>query len=326
MTCHKSKCIKLSITAVKEKSITLSKSFSQIIESIKLPGSVFSEGSHFIFPHDSKMFVLCDVKQYYHGNGRYVVVFDLENGSLDFIDKEVRRYCPFKNKLVALEQNPKSPGKKFNELCPSSSCEWVKSPIEDFPAVVRYPDVLVHSSHGQLFIISGKFLHVYAFELKQWFKFELEITDGTIEPSLFTTYAILDEKLFICYADKAKLYCVDTREITNGIITQSHPGMYTLLLTLMLYPVNYIIMHENYLVALYINDQDKYNCFIERAWYYSTCCDHWHNITSFDPYIDGQWFTTEDGKAAIAKLSASWYVLYGWDISVKTYQVQLSEE
>jgi len=311
--------------AIMEKTIKLSKSFSEEMENMKLPGSVFSEGSHFIFSHGNKMFVLCDIKKYYSIMGRFVVVFDLQNGSLDvIIDKELRRLCPLKNKFFALERDPKSPGKVFYELDPSCY-KCVKSSIESLPVFdIKYPDMLVYSS--QLLVISGSLLQVFVLDLKQWFGFKLAIADGTLEASLFTTYAILDEKLFICYADKNELYCIEMQEINDHIITQSLPGrLITICPTRVLYPVNYIAVHEKRLVALYVKN-DGYTTTIDRAWYYSTCCDHWHYITNYDPYIDGQWFTMEDGKAAVAKLSASWTLWYGWYITVKICQVQLSEE
>jgi len=57
---------------------------------------------------------------------------------------------------------------------------------------------------------------------------------------------------------------------------------------------------------------------INRAWYYRSQCDHWHNITSYDPYVDGQWFMMENGKAAVAELSASWnYAWRTWSIVAK---------
>ena len=89
---------------------------NQVIPIIKLPGSMFTEGSHFIFSHGAngdKVLALCDMKKYYNIIGRYVVLFDLQNGRLDFIDKEVRRMCPYQNGFVVLERDLKSPGIKI---------------------------------------------------------------------------------------------------------------------------------------------------------------------------------------------------------------------
>ena len=325
MTCHKSKCIKLSIKPVIERSIKLSESFSKVLENIKLPGSMFTEGSHFLFSHGpdgGKVLALCDLKKYYNIIGRYVVLFDLQNGRLDFIDKEVRRMCPYKNSFVALERDPKSLGRAFYDL--DLSCfTWVTSSIQPIPTIdIKYPDVLAYSS--LLFVISGSLLQVFAFDVKKWFKFKLVITNGTIEASLTTTYAIMNDRLYICYADRTELYYVEMQEINDAIVMQSQPAtLMTLNLTRILCSVNFIIVHEDYLVALFMNTEDKYICW---AWYYNASCDHWHNITSCDPYIDGQWFTMEDGKAAVAKLSAEWSVWYGWDINVTIHKVQLSED
>ena len=270
-----------------ERSIKLSGSFSKVLEYIKLPGSMFTEGSHFIFSHGDKIFVLCDVKKYYNIIGRYVVLFYLRNGRLDFINKEVRRMCPYKNSFVTLERDPKSPGRAFYDLDPSYFT-WVASSIQPIPTIdIKYPDVLVYSS--LLLVVSGSLLQVFAFDVKKWFKFKLIITNSTIEASLTTTYAIMNDRLYICYAEKAELYYIDMREINDAIVTQSQPArLMTLNLTCILCSVNFIIVHEDYLVALFMNTEDKY---IRWAWYYSASCDHWHNITSYDPYIDGQWFT-----------------------------------
>ena len=133
----------------------------------------------------------------------------------------------------------------------------------------------------------------------------------------------MNDRLYICYADKNELYYIKMHEINDAIIIQSKPAMMTLNLTCILSPVNFIIVHEDYLMALFVNTEEKY---IRWAWYYSASCDHWHNITSYDPYIDGQWFTMGNGKAAIAKLSAEWSLWYGWDINITIHQVQLSVE
>ena len=116
-----------------------------------------------------------------------------------------------------------------------------------------------------LLVISGNLLQVYAFDLQQWFQFRLLITDGIIEASLTTTYAIMNDRLYICYADKTELYYIEMQEI-NNIITQSQPTklMTSLNLTRTLYPVNYITIHEDYLVAFFINTEDKH---IRWAWY-----------------------------------------------------------
>ena len=88
MACHKSAKFKLSVKLVVEQNIKLSKSFSQVMQDIKLPGSIFTEGSHFIFSHDDKVMVLCDMKKYYNFNGRYVVLFDLQNADLILLIKK----------------------------------------------------------------------------------------------------------------------------------------------------------------------------------------------------------------------------------------------
>ena len=322
MSCHKSRCVKLTMKVVTEKSIKLSESFSPVMENIKLPGSLFTGGSHFIFSCDGKLLVLCDIKKYYNSNGRYVVLFDLQNETLDFIDKEVRRLCLAKNDFVALQRDPKSPGRDFYTLDPSYRT-WVNSSIQPLPTFdIKYPDMLAYSS--LLLVISGSSLQVFVFDLQQWFRFKLVMTDDKIEASLTTTYTIMNDRLYICYTDKAELYYINIQEINDAIATQSQPArLMTLCPIRMLYPVNFISVHEDCLVALYINTVDKS---IQRAWYYSEGCDHWHVITSFDPYIDGQWYAMEDGKAAVAKLSASWSMWHGWDITVKIHQVHLTED
>ena len=325
MGCHRSKHVKLSLNLVTKKSIKLSKSFSKVLENLKLPSSMFTEGSHFIFSRGDKIFVLCDVKNYYKFGGRYVVLFDLQNSTLEFIDKEIRRLCPHGNSFVALEKNPKLPGRAFYDLN-LSCCTWVASnAIQPIPTVeIKYPDMLAYSS--LLLVISGNLMQVFTLDMKKWFQFKLVIKQGTIEASLMTTYAIKHDRLYICHADESRLYYIDMADINDAIITQSQPAkLMTLHLKNMLFPVNYIITHEDYLVALFVNTED-YEKYIRWGWYYSASCDHWHNISSFDPYIDGQWFTMEDGKAAVAKLYSYWSLLYGWDITITTHQVQLSEE
>ena len=320
--CHKSRCVKLTMKVVAEKSIKLSESFSPVMENIKLPNSIFTDGSHFVFSHDGKLLVLCDMKKYYNSNGHYVVLFDLQTDTLDFIDKEVRRLCQTKNGFVALKRDTKSPGRDFYTLNPSCR-KWVNSSIQPLPTFdIKYPYILACSS--LLLIINGNSLQVFVFDLQQWFKFSLVITDDKIEASLTTSYAIMNDRLYICYTDKVTLYYIDIEEINDAIARQSQPArLMTLCPVRMLYPVNFIVVHEDCLVALHINTQDKS---IHRAWYCSEGCDHWHVITNSDPYIDGQWFAMEDGKAAVAKMSASWYMFYGWDITIKIHQTHLIED
>ena len=330
MGCHKSKCVKLTMKDVAEKSMKLSKSLLPVMEKIKLPGSMLTSGSHFTFSYNGKLLVLCDLKKYDNSNGRYVVVFDLENETLDFIDREVKRLCLTKDGFVALQEDTKSPGRDFYTL--DSSChKWdSSSSIKPLPTYdIKYPDMLSYSS--LLLVISGNLLQVFAFEQKQWFEFRLEITNDKSEALLTATYVIMNDRLYICYADKAELYYINMLDINGAITTQSQPASYKPIR--MLYPgqVNIIMVLKDYLVALYINTNDS------QAWYYSEGCDHWHVISRFDLCIDGQWFTMEDGKAAVAKFSASelssgyWpmnYIWdkYTWDITVKINEVHLIVE
>jgi len=136
----------------------------------------------------------------------------------------------------------------------------------------------------------------------------------------------LGDQLFLCYAEAAELYCADMQQIIDTVMVQSQPvSDLKLHLIRILRPVNFIFVHEDVLVALYIM-QDGYDSFLNRAWY-SGRCNHWHNITTCDPFIDGQWVLMENGKAAVAKLSASWnYVWRTWSITAKIHQVQLETE
>ena len=79
--------------------------------------------------------------------------------------------CPHKNGFVALERDPKSPGRAFYDL--DLCCfTWVASSIQPIPMIdIKYPDVLVYSS--LLLVVSGSLLQVFAFDVKKWFKFKL---------------------------------------------------------------------------------------------------------------------------------------------------------
>ena len=118
---------------------------------------MFTEGSHFIFSHSDKV-LLRNLKKYYSINGRYVVLFDLQNGKLDFIDKEVRRMCPFKNKYAALERDTKSQGNAFYKLN-LPDYKWVSALFQPIPTPdIKYPDILAYSS--LLLVISYKSMHL----------------------------------------------------------------------------------------------------------------------------------------------------------------------
>ena len=256
--------------------------------------------------------------------GRYVLVLDLQSDIVDYLDLEVSRFCPHKDGFIALEHDPKSPGTKFNILDMSSS-KWVHSSIPPLVKCnVKYPVFLTYSN--LLLVFSGNHVQVLELTTKQWFVFELLTPSGTIKPACSTNYAILGDQLFLCYAEVAELYCADMQQIIDTVMVQSQPvSDLKLHLIRILRPVNFIFVHEDVLVALYIM-QDGYDSFLNRAWY-SGHCNHWHNIATCDSFIDGQWVLMENGKAAVVKLSASWnYVWRTWSITAKIHQVQLETE
>ena len=321
--CHSSKSVKLSTKMIKEKSFKASEAFAELMENVHFPGSPLTKGSHFVFLSENKMLVHCDLKKYYNLIGRYVVSFDLQNGVLDYINREVRQVCAFEDTFVAMEPKPSRIFYLFN---PSGN-EWKNSSFPPLPqSNIKYPDMLVYSS--LLLVVSGGCLQVLKLNTARWFVFELTIPSGTIKNSLTTYSVILDDKLFICLGEIKELYSLDLLEIKDAIFNKlpqlgKDSTVQQVCLTHMLYPVNYILLHKSYLVALHVLGNT-----VERAWYYRTCCNHWHNVASFDLYIDGQWFTMEDGSAAVAELSASWHMWYNgyyWNISTKIHQLQITD-
>ena len=309
---------------IKEKSFKASEAFAEIMERIQFPGSPLIKGSHFVFLNKNKMLVHCDLKKYYNPIGRYVVSLDFQNGVLDYVNREVRQVCAFEDTFIAMEPRPSRIFYLFN---PSAN-EWKNSLFPPLPqSSIKYPDMLVYSS--LLLVVSGGCLQVLKLNTAQWFIFELTVPSSTIQTSLTTYSVILDDKLFICFGEKKELYSLELLEIKDAIFNKlSQLGkdstVQQVCLTYMLYPVNYILLHKSYLVALHVQG----NATVERAWYYSTCCDHWHNVASFDSYINGHWFTMEDGNAAVAELSASWHMWYNgyyWNISAKIHQLQLTD-
>ena len=293
------------------------------MENIYFPGSPLTKGSHFVFLHKDKMMVHCDLKKYYKPVGRFVMSVDLKKGALDCIDREVRQVCVLKDTFVAMER---SPSRIFYIFDPSSG-QWKNSSFPPLPQCdIKYPDMLVYSS--LLLVISGSCLQVLKLDSEQWFVFKLSIPGGTIEASITTYHVILDDKLFVCIAEKKELYSLDLLEIKDAIFNKSpqlgkNSTVQQVHLTHMLYPVNYILLHKKYLVALHVLPDVS----VGQAWYYATCCNHWHNIVYVNPYVDGQWFTMEDGSAAVAELSAGWHVWYNgyyWNIGVKIHQLQLN--
>ena len=107
-----------------------------------------------------------------------MVLLDLQNEMLNFIDKQVRRLCLTKNSFIALKQGPKS-GRDFYTLNPSR-CEWISYSIPLLSIFdIKYPDMLLYFS--LLLIVSGSSLQMFVFDLQLWFKFKLVITDNKIE-------------------------------------------------------------------------------------------------------------------------------------------------
>ena len=323
--CPASKCSKLVLHLIKENSLQLSESLTQVLENMKLPCSVFTYGSHFLYYHDNKLFVLSDLKKWYNMMGRYVLVLDLQSNTVDYLDTQVRRFCPFEDSFLSLELDPKSPGTTFNTL-DKFKCKWVHSSV--LPLLnrdVKFPVFLSYST--LLLVFSGNHVQVFEMNSRRWHLFVLSTPSGPLEPALTTTYAILGDQLFLCYATTKDLYCADMQQITDDVVIQSQPiGNLTIHFTRVLHPVNCIFVHEDIIIALHIKQDGSIQC-TDRAWYYRSQCDHWHNITSYDPYVDGQWFMMENGKAAVAELSASWnYVWRTWSITAKIHQVQLLAE
>ena len=293
------------------------------MEDVQFPGSPLTKGSYFVFLRENKLLVHCNLKRYRNPIGLYILTIDLNNGKLDWIDQEIRQACSFKDNFLAMEC---SPSKIFYTLDLSSRI-WTKSSLPSLPqSQIRYPDMLMYSS--LLLVISGSCLQVLKLDSARWFVFKLSIPDHTIEASLTTYYTILDDQLFTCYAKKKELYSLDLLTIKDAIFNkppqpENDVKEEQVSLTLMLYPVNFILLHKTYVVALLIE-----NTCVQRGWYYGTRCNHWHNIATFVPYVDGQWFTMEDGSAAVAELSAVWHFWYNgyyWDFSVKVHQLELTD-
>ena len=323
--CPAPKCTRLVMYLKEEKTLQPSESFTQVLENMKLPCSVLTDGFHLLYYHDNKLLVLSDLKKWYNMMGRYVLVLDLQSCTVDYLNTQVRRFCPFEDGLLALELDPKSQGTKFHTLN-TSRCEWIRSfipPLLNRDA--KYPVFLTYSA--LLLVFSGNHIQVLDFNTKIWHLFVFSTPGNPLEPAVTTSYAILGDQLFLCYAKTKDLYCTDLLQITDAVVIQSQPTSdLTVSLTRVLHPVNCIFIHKDVLVALHITEDVsvRYN---DRAWYYSGQCDHWHSITTCGPYIDGQWFMMENGKAAVAELYAGWsYVWRSWSITAKVYQIQLEAE
>lgn len=257
--------------------------------------------------------------------GRYVLMLDLQTDTADYLDLEVSRFCQLKGGFIALERDPKSPGTKFKTL-DMSNYVWESSTIPPLSRCgIKYPVFITYSS--LLLVFSGNHVQVLELNTKQWFIFEFSVPSGPLEPACSTSYAILGDQLFLCHAETTVLYSTDIKQIVDAVMVQSQPvSDLKLHLNRILHPVNCIFVHEDILVALYIS-QDGYTTPLHQAWYYSVHCHHWHYITNSDPYIDGQWFTMENGKAAVAELSASWsYLWRTWSITAKIHHVQLETD
>jgi len=323
--CPASKCSRVTMCLTKEKSLQLSESLTQVLENMKLPCSALTDGSHFLYYHDNKLFVLSDLKKWYNMMGRYVLVLDLQSNTVDYLDTQVRRFCLFEDSFLSLELDPKSPGTKFNTL-DISTYKWVCSSVPPLlNRDVKFPVFLSYST--LLLVFSGNHVQVFDMNTRRWHLFVFSTPSGPLEPALTTSYAILGDHLFLCYAETTDLYFADMQQITDALVVQSQPtNNLTICFTRALHPVNCIFVHEEILIALYIKQDGSVQC-IDKAWYYRSQCDHWHNINTCDPYIDGQWFMMENGKAAVAELSASWnYVWRTWSVTAKIHEVQLDGE
>ncbi|XP_065919032.1 uncharacterized protein [Dysidea avara] len=323
--CHGPKCAKLTSRLHEERKFQPSQHFIKVVQNMKFPGNVFTDGSHFLYYRDNKLFVLGDMKKRYKMMGHFVLVLDLQNDTIDCIDSEVSTFCPVKDDFFALELDAKLPETKFNVL-DTSNCKWINTSIPPllkqntkFPVLLSYSNLLL--------VISGNHLQVLELNTKQWFGFKLQTSNAALKPALSTHYAILRDQLFLCYAETAELYCADMQQIITAVKAQSQqPNDLTVCLTRVLNPVNYIFVHEDVLVALYAT-QNYYSRHLNRAWFYSSQCDHWHNVITCDLCINGQWFMMENGKAAVAELSTKWsYVWRTWGITAKIHQVQLETE
>ncbi|XP_065911430.1 uncharacterized protein [Dysidea avara] len=323
--CPASKCSRLMIRLTEEKTLQPSESLTQVLENMKLPGSGLIDGSHFLYYLDNKLFVLSDLKKWYNMMGRYVLVLDMQSGTIDYLDTQVRRFCPFEDGFLSLELDPKSPGTTFNTL-DTSGCKWVRSSIPPLlNRDAKFPVFLAYST--LLLAFSGNHVQVLELNTRRWHLFVFSTPSGPLEPALSTNYAILGDQLFLCYAEITELYCADMQQIIDAVMAEAQPTSdLTICFTRVLRPVNCIFVHKDVLVALYIKQDGSMQC-IDRAWYHRSQCDHWHNITPCYPYIDGQWFMMENGKAAVAELSASWsYVWRSWCITAKIHEIQLEAE
>ena len=178
--------------------------------------------------------------------GRYVTVLDLQNDKFRYLDSQVRRFCPFKGGFLALEHDVKSPGTTFNSF-DASGFKWVHSSIPPLlNCDVKYPVLLMYSKF--LLVISGNHIQALELDTKKWHLFVFSTSDGLFEPARGTNYAILGDRLFLCYAPTMDLYCADLRQISNAVTVKLH--QVNINLTRVLHPVNFIFVNEDVLVAL----------------------------------------------------------------------------
>ena len=217
--CSTSKCSRLKICLTAEITLQPSKSFKQVLENMKLPCSAFKDGFHFLYYHDNRLFILSDLKKWYNMMGRYVIVLDLQSDTVDYLDTQVKMFCPFEDGFLALEVDLKSPEAAFYTL-DVSSCKWVHSTIPHL--LNRYAKFPVFLTYFTLLLVfSGNHVRVLKLNTKRWYLFKFSTPSGPLKPVLYTNYTIFGDRLFLCYAETTELHCASMQQITDAVMVQS---------------------------------------------------------------------------------------------------------
>ena len=169
------------------------------------------------------------------------------------------------------------------------------------------------------------------------------MASGTLESSPKNTYAVLAGKLFACSPTQNAVYYLELKQVYDIMlecrcvkatdaqmqqnvnsggqqndVQENYAGMHfspsfqhDLTLTRILKGANFIFPHNGTLLVLNATRMTRVTTlYIDRAWYYSVRCCHWHNMEcNSSDLTNGCWLSMPAGGTGIVEFSSSWR---GW--------------
>ena len=275
--------------------------------------------------------LFCGIALYYDPlSGR----FDVIEGPQDERLCEILNICRLGDSIVALD--------KRNHFLLLADSKWVHSSIPLLPGG-RMENPLILTYLSLLLVIDGNMMWVHDDGVCNWMKFQLSTSEGVLESSPKNCFVVLAGNLFICCSSQEMVYFVALQKVIDTITkskcsdldstietlqrkevasNDSNHDVQILQLNVILKGANFIYRRGDDILAFHTTQSLVSSVYIDKAWYYSVNCCHWHNIECDDSDLThGCWLSMAE-CAGIVEFSSTWS---GWG-HAKLSKVQLKKQ